>query len=67
MPNVEVLVKGHVTGCGEGPFWEAKTKTLLQTDLFAGDIHRIDIASKTDSKLHVGMRCGHFSSYFLIF
>ena len=55
MPHIEVLMIGHVKVCGEGPFWEAKTKSLLQVDLHAGDIHRIEVASKTLSKIHVGI------------
>ena len=56
MTRVEPVVKGgdKILGCGEGPVWEPKTKSLLSVDIEEGDIHRYDSVTKSDSKIHVG-------------
>lgn len=52
---VSVLAKNTCSTTGEGPFWEEETNSLLYVDILANDVHRFDIQSGKDSKIHFGM------------
>lgn len=43
---------------GEGPVWDARTSTLRWVDIMAGQVHRFDPASGTDTFFEVGEAVG---------
>lgn len=43
---------------GEGPVWDARTSTLRWVDIVAGQVHRFDPASGTDTYFEVGETVG---------
>src|SRR6218665_1135410 len=53
---VSVLAKNTCVTTGEGPFWEESTKSLLYVDILAGDVHRWNTTTNSDSKIHLGMK-----------
>lgn len=65
MARVETVMKGGdiILGCGEGPVWEPKTKSLLTVDIEEGDIHRYDSVTKSDTKIHIGTRFLYFDKF----
>jgi len=52
--SVSVVARGTVQEIGEGPHWEESTQTLLYTDMWAGDAHRLNPVTGEDTQLHVG-------------
>lgn len=53
MATVTVLAKNTCITTGEGPFWEESTQSLLYVDILAGDVHKWDTTTNTDSKIHL--------------
>jgi gluconolactonase len=51
--SVTVLAKNTCATTGEGPFWEESTKSLLYVDILAGDVHRWNTTTNSDSKIHL--------------
>lgn len=51
--SVSVLAKNTCVTTGEGPFWEESTKSLLYVDILAGDVHRWNTTTNSDSKIHL--------------
>jgi gluconolactonase len=52
--SISVLLRGTVKEIGEGPHWDGNTKSLLYTDMWAGDVHKWDSVTGEDTKLHLG-------------
>src|SRR5262245_51458306 len=52
------LVLDARAALGEGPSWDAETRTLIWVDIVAGHVHRFDPASGTDRALHVHAAVG---------
>lgn len=52
--SVSVVLKNVAKSTGEGPHWDAATKSLLHVDIFAGDIHRWDFNTGVDEIAHFG-------------
>jgi gluconolactonase len=52
--SVSVLAKNTCSSTGEGPYWEESSKSLVYVDILAGDVHRWNTVTGTDTKLHLG-------------
>lgn len=53
----ELVLDAHAE-LGEGPIWDASTKTLLWVDLLRGQVHRFDPATRVDDCLELGQPVG---------
>jgi sugar lactone lactonase YvrE len=54
---VEVAVN-HSSFLGEGPVWDARTKTLLWVDILQGDIHEFNLATALHRTFNTGQMVG---------
>jgi sugar lactone lactonase YvrE len=52
------LVLDARAALGEGPSWDAETRTLIWVDIMAGQVHRFDPAAGTDRSFHVHAAVG---------
>ena len=52
--SVSVVLENVAMTTGEGPHWDERNNCLIHVDITAGDVHKWDAKTNTDTKVHLG-------------